>query len=90
VAIAATAVIHLVNNIFKLALLGRKANFSVVVKFALPAALMAFTGALLLNYFTMRTIQSMVGRGCWRWLWHSELDLYEQVGPSRSVSFQRA
>lgn len=49
VAVAATAVVHLANNIFKVALVGKKADFSVVLKFALPAALSAMMGALLLN-----------------------------------------
>ena len=41
VAVAATAIVHLTNNIFKVALVGKKADFSVVVKFALPAAVAA-------------------------------------------------
>ncbi len=49
VAIAATAVVHLANNIFKVMLVGRKANWGIVVKFAAPAALAAILGALLLN-----------------------------------------
>lgn len=50
-AIAATAIVHLANNIFKLALLGKKAKLSVVFAFGLPAVLLAFVGAFLLNYF---------------------------------------
>jgi len=38
VAVAATAVVHLANNLFKLALVGRKADGTAVVRFALPAA----------------------------------------------------
>lgn len=49
VAVAATAVVHLVNNIFKLVLVGRNADRKVVLKFALPAALAAISGALLLE-----------------------------------------
>jgi uncharacterized membrane protein YfcA len=49
VAVAATAIVHLVNNIFKVLLVGKKADFSVVLKFALPAAAAAMMGALLLN-----------------------------------------
>jgi len=49
VAVAATAIVHLANNIFKVALVGKKADFSVVLKFALPAAVAAVLGALLLN-----------------------------------------
>jgi uncharacterized membrane protein YfcA len=48
IAIAATAVVHLANNLFKLALVGRWANRAVVVRFAVPAAMLAFIGAWLL------------------------------------------
>jgi len=49
VAVAATAVVHLANNLFKLALVGRKADWTVVVRFALPAAVGAIVGATLLG-----------------------------------------
>jgi uncharacterized membrane protein YfcA len=49
VAIAATAVVHLANNLFKLVLVGRHANGGLVVRFALPAALAAIAGAWLLG-----------------------------------------
>jgi uncharacterized membrane protein YfcA len=45
VAIAATAVVHLANNLFKLALVGRAADRDVVVRFAVPGAAAAFAGA---------------------------------------------
>lgn len=48
VAVAATAVVHLLNNIFKLALVGRHAVGPVVLRFGLPAALGALVGARLL------------------------------------------
>ncbi len=51
VAIAATAVVHLANNLFKLALVGRNANWGVVWRFGLPAALAAIAGASLLALF---------------------------------------
>jgi uncharacterized protein len=51
VAVAATAVVHLANNLFKVALLGRWANWSIVGRFALPAAVMAMVGATLLTLF---------------------------------------
>ena len=50
-AIAATAVVHLANNIFKVMLVGRKARWDVVLRFALPGALAAIIGATLLNAF---------------------------------------
>jgi uncharacterized membrane protein YfcA len=48
-AVAATAIVHLANNLFKLALLGKWARYDVVLKFALPAAVTAVLGALLLT-----------------------------------------
>jgi uncharacterized protein len=51
VAIAATAVVHLANNLFKLALLGRNADWRVALKFSLPAAIAAGAGAALLKVF---------------------------------------
>jgi uncharacterized protein len=52
VAIAATAVVHLANNIFKVVLVGRKAEWSVILRFALPGAIAAMLGAYLLSLFT--------------------------------------
>lgn len=51
VAVAATAVVHLANNIFKVGLVGRNADRAVVIRFALPAALAAMIGAWLLTLF---------------------------------------
>ncbi len=51
VAIAATAVVHLANNLFKLVLLGRNADWRVALKFSLPAAIAAGAGASLLKVF---------------------------------------
>jgi len=67
VAIAATAIIHLANNLFKVGLVGRKANPGIVLRFALPATIMAMTGALLLNYVTTVepiTQYTLAGRDC--------------------------
>ena len=58
IAIAATAVVHLANNIFKIVLIGKKADMGIVLKFALPAAFTAMLGALLLNYIA--SVQSIV------------------------------
>jgi uncharacterized membrane protein YfcA len=49
VAIAATAVVHLANNLFKVALVGRRANGRVVLRFGIPAAVAAIAGASLLG-----------------------------------------
>jgi hypothetical protein len=51
VAIAATAVVHLANNLFKVALVGRKADRGVVLRFAVPGALAAVAGAAILGIF---------------------------------------
>jgi uncharacterized membrane protein YfcA len=50
VAVAATAVVHLANNIFKVILVGRQADWRVVARFALPGAVAAMAGAWLLNF----------------------------------------
>lgn len=47
-AVALTAVVHFLNNLFKLALLGRAADRATVLRFGLPAVLCALLGAALL------------------------------------------
>jgi hypothetical protein len=49
IAIAATAVVHLANNGFKLVLVGRHADWSVVGRFGAPAAIAAIAGASVLS-----------------------------------------
>lgn len=49
VAVTATAVVHLSNNLFKLVLLGKFADGRSVLAFGLPAAVTAFLGASLLG-----------------------------------------
>jgi hypothetical protein len=44
-AIAATAIVHLANNLFKLGLLGRRADWSAVMRFGVPATIAAAVGA---------------------------------------------
>lgn len=44
-AIAATAVVHLANNLFKLALTGRTADWRIVGRFGVPATIAALVGA---------------------------------------------
>lgn len=51
VAIAATAVVHLANNLFKLVLVGRHADLSVVLRFGLPAVAAAAVGAATIAVF---------------------------------------
>lgn len=48
VAVAATALVHLANNLFKLTLVGRSADRRVFLRFAVPAAAGAILGANLL------------------------------------------
>ena len=49
VAIAVTALVHFANNIFKLGLLGSKADPGIVLRFGVPAIVTAAFGALLLG-----------------------------------------
>jgi hypothetical protein len=49
-AVAATAVVHLANNAFKLVLVGREADWTVVRRFGAPAAVAAVAGAGLLSF----------------------------------------
>lgn len=51
VAVALTAIVHFLNNIFKLALLGKYADKSVVLLFGIPAFIAAFLGAKALLLF---------------------------------------
>lgn len=48
VAVAATAIVHGLNSLFKVALVGREADRTIVVRFGLPAVAAAFAGAALL------------------------------------------
>jgi uncharacterized protein len=50
-AVAAAAVVHFANNLFKLGLLARQADWRVVARFGGPAALAAIAGASLLSWF---------------------------------------
>ena len=50
-AVAATAIVHFANNLFKFGLLAKQADWGVVVRFGIPAAVAALIGALLLDRF---------------------------------------
>lgn len=52
-AIASKAVVHLANNIFKLILVGKLANWDVVLKFGVPAALSSALGDYLLGFISV-------------------------------------
>ena len=55
VAVAATAVVHLLNNIFKVTLLGRFARRAVVLRFGIPAAFCSLLGAWILTHLSHTT-----------------------------------
>lgn len=52
VAVGLTAVVHFLNNLFKLALFGRQADKGVVAGFGLPAVAAAFLGAFCLSWLS--------------------------------------
>ena len=67
VAIAATAVVHGANNAFKIAVVGRLADRSLVLGFGIPAILAAVVGATLLESMTRLgevARYSVAGREC--------------------------
>lgn len=51
-AVALTAVVHALNNVFKLLLVGRHANRKVLLTFGLPAIAASFAGAALLLWLS--------------------------------------
>jgi uncharacterized membrane protein YfcA len=53
IAIGATAIVHLANNLFKLFLIGRSANKGIVIRFGIPAILAALLGASLLTFVSL-------------------------------------
>lgn len=52
VAVAATAIVHAANNVFKIIAVGRAADRSLVVEFGVPAIGAAFVGAAALGYIS--------------------------------------
>ncbi len=52
IAIVLTAIVHFLNNLFKLALLGQHTDKKIVKDFGIPALLFAFVGAYVLFYFS--------------------------------------
>ena len=61
IAIALTAVVHFLNNLFKLALLGKKANKNVVLRFGFPSVVAAFLLRILSFFYS--PVQSKGTRG---------------------------
>jgi len=68
IAIAATAVVHLANNGFKLLLIGRWASKDVVIRFGVPAVAAAIGGAFLMVLLSKQrgliTTWDLGGRAC--------------------------
>jgi uncharacterized protein len=56
IAIALTAIVHLTNNLFKIALIWRAVDIKVFLLFALPAVVMAFAGARVLGIISREII----------------------------------
>ena len=59
VAIAATAIVHLFNNIFKSFLTFKQINWEVVLKFGIPSIGGAIIGSILLNYIVLKSTNSI-------------------------------
>jgi len=51
-AVASTAVVHLANNVFRIGIVGRRADWRVALLFGLPGAAAAIVGALLLTWIS--------------------------------------
>ncbi|MDP3543869.1 MAG: TSUP family transporter [Elusimicrobiota bacterium] len=67
-AVAMTAVVHALNNIFKLVLVGRHANRKVLLAFGLPAIAASFAGAALLLWLS--SIPPIASYESFGRLWH--------------------
>jgi len=52
VAISVTAIVHMLNNVFKFILLKKNVKWKITLLFGCPAILAAFIGALLLSYLS--------------------------------------
>ncbi len=52
-AVGATAIVHLANNLFKIFLVGRSANKKIIIAFGIPAVIAALLGAFLLNFVSV-------------------------------------
>ncbi|MCO6474720.1 MAG: sulfite exporter TauE/SafE family protein [Melioribacteraceae bacterium] len=50
VAVAATAIVHFVNNIYKFILIGKEGNLKIILYFGIPAVIAAAGGAYLLDF----------------------------------------
>jgi uncharacterized protein len=59
VAIALTATVHLLNNIFKLSLVFKSINWNVALKFGIPSLIAAFAGAYVLRSISEADVSVM-------------------------------
>ncbi len=66
VAIALTGIVHLLNNLFKLSLLGQKADRATVLRFGIPSVLGGIAGAWLLSKLAQTT-------AIYTWQWGERL-----------------
>lgn len=57
IAVSLTAVVHLLNNLFKIALVFKNINWHVALKFGLPSMISAFIGAYFLNKLSLKNNQ---------------------------------
>lgn len=55
IAISLTAIVHFLNNIFKLFLLGKEGDREVLIKFGIPAILGAIVGSLTLSFIAQKS-----------------------------------
>lgn len=65
IAIALTGIVHLLNNLFKLSLLGKNANRDMVLRFGIPSVIGGFVGAWVLTLLT-----GMLPLHTWQWGQH--------------------
>ena len=56
IAIALTGIVHLLNNLFKISIVGKFASWKIVFQFGLPAIIGALIGAGILIYFSSNSI----------------------------------
>ncbi len=68
IAIALTAIVHFLNNLFKLVLLGRHTDRGVLVRFGLPAIAASFAGAYLL--VTLSDLAPIASWSAGGGIWH--------------------
>ena len=59
IAVSLTAIVHFLNNIFKLTLVGLPKEKEIIIKFGIPSLLFAFLGAFVLVYLSS-TLQSEI------------------------------